>query len=77
MSRHGLRPALRPPARRRAWLPECLRPLWREAAIYHYRWAVQEMHPLHPDLPMAITNLRAWLDERDERCYIKRGLQWL
>jgi len=60
MSRHGLRPALRP----RGFLLQAIRPLWRELAIKYYRRALKEISPLHPDVPHIVHRLRALLDER-------------
>lgn len=65
-SRHGLR-GLR---------SRSLRPLWRETAIAYYRWALREIHPLHPDVPFIVRRLRALLDERGPRP-ILAAWRWL
>jgi hypothetical protein len=45
-------------------LRRALRPLWREAAIRYYRWALAEIDLQHPDLPRIVMRLRSLLDER-------------
>jgi len=54
-SRHGLRPALR---------RHGLTPLYREFAIFYYRWALRDINPLHPDVPRIVRRLRELLDMR-------------
>jgi hypothetical protein len=36
-----------------------LRPLYRNAAIFYYRWALNEIHPLHQDIPYIVHRLNA------------------
>lgn len=56
----------------------CIRPLVREASIVFYRWALAEIHPLHPDVPHIVHRLRDLLAERySTNCYLRRALQWL
>ncbi len=34
-----------------------LYPLWREAALRWWRWALREIHPLHPDVPEIVMRI--------------------
>lgn len=44
---------------RRPWNPMAsLRALWLHAKRAYLRWALVELHPLHPDLPQAVRELR-------------------
>lgn len=53
-------------------------PLWREASIAFYRWALSEITPTHPDVPHIVRRLRELLDERHARpCYLQRTWRWL
>lgn len=55
-----------------------LRPLFREASIAYYRWALREIHPLHADVPHIVHQLRHLLNERHARpCILRRTLEWL
>lgn len=54
--------------------------LLREWRIFYLRWALSEMHPLHPDVPRNVQRLRALLDQRhaDTRTNIIRAAwRWL
>lgn len=57
------------------------RPLWREALIVFYRWALHDMqrkNPHHPDMPEVIVALRDLLVERHARpCYLRSTWRWL
>jgi hypothetical protein len=55
-----------------------IRPLLREAHIFYLRWALAEIHPMHPDVPGIVLKLRALLNERHATdCYLRRVIQWL
>jgi hypothetical protein len=52
--------------------------LIREASIVYLRWALKEIHPMHPDVPRIVLTLRDLLAERYARpCYLRRVLRWL
>lgn len=34
-----------------------LLPLWREACLRWWRWALSEIHPLHPDVPYVVLRI--------------------
>ena len=54
------------------------RPLIREASIAYYRWALAEIHPMHPDVPHIVHRLRDLLAERHAApCYLRRAVEWL
>jgi hypothetical protein len=77
-SRHGLKGAMRPVQRPRSWVPQCLRPIAREAHIFYLRWALAEIAPMHPDVPQIVLTLRQLLDERyARRCYLRTTWSWL
>jgi hypothetical protein len=57
-------------------------PVWREAAIAWYRWALRELQrkdPTHPDVSFIVLRLRALLDERAGQppSLLRRAWQWL
>ena len=39
-------------------------PLWIEARLAYYRWALREIHPLHADLPHIVCRLNLIEAER-------------
>lgn len=41
-----------------------MNPLLRELRIFYCRWALSEMHPLHPDVPKLTLYLRDLIDLR-------------
>jgi hypothetical protein len=38
--------------------------LWLELQIFYYRWALHDMHPLHPDVPRNVLTLQQLMDAR-------------
>lgn len=57
---------------------KAFRPLYREAAIVFYRWALAEIHPMHDDVPAIVLRLRQLLNERHAQpCLLRRTLEWL
>jgi hypothetical protein len=41
-----------------------LRPLWREAKLFYYEWAIVEIDPLHPDVPKIVHAINTLKCER-------------
>lgn len=41
-----------------------LRPLIRECRLFYLHWAMCDIHPLHPDLPDIVTEIRELEAER-------------
>jgi len=56
-----------------------LRPLTLELHIAYLRWALSEMHPMHPDVPGNVMQLRHLLAERDSAppSILRRTYEWL
>jgi hypothetical protein len=57
-------------------------PVWREAAILGFRWALHDLQrkdPTHPDLPYIVLRLRTLLDERAAQppSILRKAWQWL
>jgi hypothetical protein len=53
-----------------------LTPLFREFAIFYYRWALREINPMHPDVPRIVRRLRELLDMRGPEP-LKAAWRWL
>lgn len=64
------------------WLLASVRPVYRETAIFYYRWALRDLqrkNPFHPDIHLIVTRLR---DLRRERytgapSLLRRVIRWL
>jgi hypothetical protein len=58
---------------------KAIRPLTLELHIFYLRWALSEMHPMHPDVPRNVLRLRGLLAERDNLPpnVIRRVYAWL
>jgi hypothetical protein len=56
-----------------------IRPLVLEWLIFYHRWALNEIHPTHPDVPHIVMRLRSLLDEqaRGPDSIIRRVYRWL
>lgn len=39
-------------------MSRALFPLWRGMALLWWRWALAEIHPLHPDVPKIVHRIR-------------------
>lgn len=41
-----------------------LRPIWRTWRLFILKWALKEINPMHPDLPLIVRRLRELEDSK-------------
>jgi hypothetical protein len=59
------------------WMRRAFRPLWREACITGFRWALREIDPMHRDVPYIVRRLAELIAERGpEPDVMKESFQW-